>query len=198
MIKESIDFFNKVNRAELYLARLKRHNLKEYTQLRTEAILHEIDDLDFSIYDCLFAEEVKLARYVMDNIDVSNIESDLDAGLSKVKGKKLRFWWDLFRGEPVVEESEELLYLNYFTLCAGRSGTNVDISRLEDLSYVAGQFIREKMIGKMMTLSPFEHTKPYFMNVVRLGDAQKILLEQSNSFLTQRINTLGGNSDERE
>lgn len=187
MINESIEFFNEVNKAECHILNLKRDNKAEYNRLRVEAASIEPQDIDEVIFDCVFVEEPWFVRYVLDNVDVSKVRSDYEIALKKTEGLKLRFWRDFLRGDEVVEEHEELLTLNYFTLYAGRVGRGpADTVSLNNFSGMKERFISEKNLAKIHTFYN-ESIVNYKIPVERIGDVERSMLENSNTYLEAQI-----------
>lgn len=192
METEVINFFNSVNKAECYLHQLKTTNVSAYNKLKLDAALLEHDSIDETIFDCVFSEDPKLVRLVMDTIGTSHIDSSYDNALRKIQGLKLRFWRDLFRGDISIEPEKKLLYLNYFTLFAGRTGGEPNIPMLEDREYLEGKFIKEKFLAKLLNFHNESVADTYKLSIVRQGDTKRVLLENSNAYLEKQISTLSG------
>jgi hypothetical protein len=192
MENEVIEFFNSVNKAECYLHHLKKTNISAYNKLKLEASPLETEEVDEDIFDCMFAEEPKLVRYVLNTVNTSHVDSSYDNALRKTKDLRLRFWRDLFRGDISVEPEKQLLYLNYFTLFAGRTGGASNIQMLENKEYLEDRFIKEKFLAKLLNFHSQTITNTYKMNVNRHGDTKRVLLENSNAYLEKQISTLLG------
>lgn len=192
MEKEVIGFFNSVNKAECYLHQLKSKNISTYNRLKIEASSLEYAEIDEMIFDCMFSEEPKLVRYVLDTIDTTKVDSSFDNAMRKIDGLKLRFWRDLFRGDVEVDPQKELLYLNYFTLFAGRTGGAANIQMLEHKEYLEERFIKEKFLAKLFNFHSQPISNIYKINIIRQGDARRVLLENSNAHLEKQINSLSG------
>ncbi|MNV17258.1 hypothetical protein D3C71_1080420 [compost metagenome] len=192
MEKDTIEFFNSVNKAECYLHNLKKTDNRSYLKLKEEAMLLEDDDSDLVLFDCVYTEELKVVRYTLLNIDTSNVSSDFDHGCKNLGGLRLRFWRDFLRGDASVAEELELLYLNYFTLFTGRTGGRVNEQMLLNTHYLEKQFLQEKLLSKTLTFNTQNVMTNYNISVVRVGDTQKVLLEKNNAYLEDQIKALGG------
>lgn len=189
-----LDFFITVNKAECYLHKLKAADVSSYNRLKLEASTLTHSEVDETIFDCMFSEEPKVVRYVMDTIDISKVDSSYENAKRKIEGYRLRFWRDIFRGDIKVDQEKELLYLNYFTLFAGRTGGPPNLKMLENREYLEDSFIKDKLLAKLLTFHSHSVGTNYRMNLIRQGDANRVLLENSNAYLEKQISALyGGN-----
>lgn len=195
--EELNDFFHSVSKAEYHLYLLTNKDKNAYLKLKHEALsLPEEDFLDGVIFDCSFVEEPRLIRHVLHTVDLTKTDSSFAHAKRSIEGHRLRYWRDFLKGEIEVEPDKYLTYLNFFTRFAARTGKGVDVKMLSDLEYLEGQFLRERMLAKSLTFNSDKVSKTYTLHFIRTGDIEKLALEKSNAFWTDKVNALqGGDTD---
>lgn len=135
---EELELFNKINKAEHYLARLERKNKNEYLKLNGRSLKYEINSITESIiFLSSYNYSPRLIAYVLSNLEdkIVNMPSDLETTFTRLGNKeKYREWIDFLENPNIYLKDEEhslnydidnLVKLNFLVLESARRGPSI-------------------------------------------------------------------------
>ena len=131
----------------------------------------------------------------MDNIKEINCKTGYEHALKNITGYSLRFWRDFLKdgtGVNVEDEILVLLYLNYFTLFAGRTGGKPNITMLENIEDFNETFISDKITSFILITELYDKDKNKLSIPIEYKNIELLELEAENRRLNEILSKYEG------